>query len=260
MKWRQVLLLAAGLTSLLLLVVSTQTDPAQQNNAGISLFEQDNFEAALLAFQAAEVQAPDNPEAYYNAASALAETGRLRAARDSLAQALRTAEEPLISDAYFNLGNVLYELAFFDEAVAAYREVLLRDPQDQEARHNYELALLRIEATPTPTPQEQQTEPEEDQTDPETEPTNNPADEEELVPSPTPSSAVEPLDETLQTPVEGEGGTPGPLEASPVPQEQGQENVEDVDQMLDALQANQRTLREHLNNLTTPGPLNTKDW
>ena len=264
-KW-QFSLLHAIVCLLMLVLVSMPVNVAERNNAGNDLYAQGSYESAILAYQAAEVQAPDAPEAYYNAANALVETGQLRSAQASLQQALLNADESLIKKAYFNLGNIYYQLAFYDDAVAAYREVLVRDPADQDARHNYEMALARSEPTPTPTLQEQQTNPEEDNTNPDAVPTNKPAaqDQSELTPSPTPTPLpthpVGPLDEPPPTLVPNIGGTPGQFESTPVPQENGPQTVEDAERQLDGIEADQRTLREYLSGLVTPGPLNEKDW
>lgn len=52
------------------------------------------------------------------------------------------ADPALQEKAQYNLGNALVLRGRFAEAVAAYRRVLIQNPENQDARHNMELALL----------------------------------------------------------------------------------------------------------------------
>ena len=239
------------------LILSFQVRSVERINTGNVLFQQGNYEAALRAYQVAQVNASDQPEAYYNAASSLVEMGRLRDALSALEQALKTANEELTAKAYYNLGNIYFELAQYERAVEVYREVLIRDPDDNDARHNYELALLRRLPSPTPTLQEQQTNPEEDETDPDVTPTSNPADQTGPTPTPPPESLPDPA----QPP---QNGLTGDLESniptSPTPAAGGSLSVEEIERQLDAIQENQQTLREFLLKAATPAPSNGKDW
>jgi hypothetical protein len=40
----------------------------------------------------------------------------------------------------------------------------------------------------------------------------------------------------------------------------GMSPLEEIERQLDAIQDNQRSLREVLNDLSTPGPFNERDW
>jgi tetratricopeptide (TPR) repeat protein len=192
------------------------------------------------AYQAAQVAAPDAPEAYYNAASALAGTGRLQSAVAALEQALKTSDSDLTVKAYYNLGNVYFDLAQYDKAVEAYREALLRQPDDQDARHNYELALSRL---PTPTPEDRSP-------DPQPTPTDNLGGQQESTPTP----------DIIQTPTPQSEDNQSQETAIPTPLPGGTLSVEDAERILDAVQHNQRTLREYLERFTIPVQPSGKDW
>jgi len=250
-----------GLVSIIylfvLLLSGFRVHPAERNNAGNALFQQGSHEAALRAYQIAQVNAPDEAEAYYNAAGSMMRTGRLRDALAALEQALKTADEALAIRAYYNLGNIYFELAQYGRAVEAYREALIRDPGDSDARHNHELALLRRLPTATPTLQEQQTNPEEDEADPDATPTSNPADQDGPTLTPPPDS----LPEASQTPRTGfAGDLESDAVASLTPAPGGSLSVEAIERQLDAIQENQQTLREFLLKAATPSPPNGKDW
>jgi tetratricopeptide (TPR) repeat protein len=242
-----------------MVLVALPTQVAERNNTGNMLYGQGEYEAAMRAYEAAQVNAPDAPQAYYNAASALATMGRLRDAADALLQSLKTADENLIADAHFNLGNVYYQMARYNDAVEAFKQVLLLNPDDEAARYNYELALLRRMPTLTPTPQEQNTNPDEEAADPSPTPTPNPAGQDRPTATPTPPQDSPP--DTQATPEEGDGGVLDSNSIStPTPSIGGPLTIEDVERRLDAIQENQKTLREFLQSASTPNRPHEKDW
>ncbi len=256
MKWRLL-----GLNLLLFvaafLLFSGQISPAERNNAGNDLYQQNADEAALRAYYSAQVNAPDLPVAYYNAAAPLADTGRLRDAARALEQALKTADPALSAQINYNLGHVYFQMARYDLAVEAFRQTLTFDPTDEQARYNYELALLRRVPTPTPTPQEQNIEPEENDAD--STPTPNPSGQDG--PTVTPSQAPDSSPEPSATP---EGGFAGSIDSNlistPIATPDGSLTMADIERQLDAIEENQQTLREFLQNAATPARSNGKDW
>jgi len=238
------------------LLTSCGVNAAERNNAGNGLYEQGDYDAALQAYQAAQVAAPNLPEPYFNAGSALTLSGELEAALEALEQALVTADENLKARAFYNLGNVYFQMAEYGDAVAAYQEVLLRHPDDQDARYNYELALSRILPL-TATALEQQVEPDQGETDPSVTPTNQPGALDG--PTPTPPPQEGPPDFTA-TPVEGgeAGGEQQSLTLTPQPE--GEMTIEDAERLLDAIQQDQRTLQEFLQEIATPSTPSGEDW
>lgn len=245
------------LVALLLALVACGVNAAERNNAGNSLYAQQDYDGALQAYYAAQVAEPDLPVPYYNAAGPLSEQGELEAARASLEQALASADESLAQQAYYNLGNVYFNMAMYPEAITAYQNALLRRPDDDAARYNLELALSRL-PTATPPPQEQETEPTQDEPDSTPTPTIQP--ESQQLPSPTPNTPTTQPDEPQPTPSpeEGEDGDePGDTLA---PEEGGPMSIEAAEQLLDAVQQDQQTLREYLQGQATPSDSPEEDW
>jgi Ca-activated chloride channel homolog len=239
-----------------ILMVGCATNPNERNNTGNDLAVRGAYREAVQAYQVAQAMEPDEPVPYYNAAISLSQEQDLAAAAQALEQALESADESLINEAYYNLGNVYFASGRYFEAVEAFRAVLERDPQDADARYNYELALLYA-VPPTPESQEQQTEPEEGETDPETTPTPQPNDV--TGPTPTPPLQDNPPDESA-TP---EGGSGDFFEETPstlVPQESGRMTIEDAEQLLDAVEQDQQSLSEYLNEGVPAGDPVENDW
>lgn len=229
---------------------------AERNNAGNILYAEGDYDGALQAYQVAQVAAPDIPQPYYNAASALTQSGELEAAQQALELALQLADEDLTAQAYYNLGNVYFQMEAYADAVSAYQQVLLRDPDDQDARHNYEMALNRV-LPMTPTALEQQVEPELGQTDPETTPTDQPGALDG--PTPTPPPQEGPPDLTA-TPVASGDQAGGEFSTTLTPMPEGPMTIEDAKRILDTVHQDQRTLQEFLRDVATPSTPPSEDW
>lgn len=240
----------------LLVLAACGVNAAERNNTGNVLYQQGNYEDAITAYQAAQVAAPDQPELYYNAASALSNTGELEQAVAALEQALQTADADLAASAYYNLGNVYFQAGIYEEAVKAYENALSLNPDDDDARYNLELALKSI-PTPTPPPLEQKVEPEQGETDPEVTPTNDPAGQEG--PTPTPPPQEGPPDLTAP-PSGGTGDEQGDIPSTITPRPEGPISLEDAERLLDSIQEDQQTLREYLQDMATPSSPSDKDW
>lgn len=226
----------------LLVSCGCAVNPAERNNAGNSLYNQSDYSAAIKAYQAAQVAAPDNPEAYYNAASAYSRAGEYEKAIEALNQALRTTDPDLMVRAQYNLGNIYFEMRRFDGAVIAYQQVLLLRPGDEDARHNLELAMNQIVATPSPMA------------------SSEPATEDSANGGTTPTN----VPETGQsaTPIANDSGSQ-PTSVSPSPQ--GSDipptfSAEDAQRILDAIQQSQPLFPNQAITGTPSLPNSGKDW
>ena len=210
-------------------------------------YRSDEYDRALRAYQAAQVMDPDRPEAYYNAGSALVGLLEYERAVVALEQSLRSAEGGVAVSAYYNLGNIYFEMGRFQEAIRAYQQALLLDPDADDARYNLELALLRY-VPATPTAIEQQTEMDEDQTDPDTTPTPEPGGMDGPTPTPPPMDV-----DLTATPDSGESEDSEEESDVPVPQTQGELTVEQAERLLDQIQQDQEALRDYFEEPAAPG-------
>ena len=114
--------------------------------AGHEAYLHRNYDAAQIAFQAATLQKPDHPVAYYNLGTVLYRNGRFgeagEAFREALAKHSRKSEDTLnLAHIYYNLGNAQFKTGDFGRAIDAYRHSLRLNPQDADAQHNLALAL-----------------------------------------------------------------------------------------------------------------------
>jgi hypothetical protein len=137
----------------------TACTPAAEklNNEGNSKFAEEAYLEALAAYQNALVESPELAEPYYNAANALYREGAYPEALALMQQALSYADdESLAESGFYNMGNSSFGSEDWESAVAAYRDALLLNPDDQDAKYNLELALQQLE-------QQQQEEEEQEQ-------------------------------------------------------------------------------------------------
>ncbi len=99
-------------------------------------------------------------------------SGKFGESDKSQAEALK--ENNQVAQFHYDRGNALYRGGKLDDALKAYRSAMLLDPDDQDAKSNYELVLKRKGYKPPP-PEEQpeqkedseQGDPKERQTEPE---------------------------------------------------------------------------------------------
>jgi Ca-activated chloride channel family protein len=121
------------------------------------MYEEGRYSDALTAWRQIDRAADAKPEDAYNRGNAAYRLGEYREATASHAVAARTAgTRGRAAEAWYNSGNGRFRIAeevdaanpddsqrYWDSTVAAYREALLRDPEDIDAKHNLELALRR---------------------------------------------------------------------------------------------------------------------
>jgi len=259
--------LGAFLLSITIALAACGSTVASSNRQGNRLYHQGRYDDALSAYQKAQAEQPDLAELHYNVGNTLHRKEDYQGAAAETLQGLSKADPDLRARAYYNLGNSFYRQGQFAEAIAAYKEALRLDPEDQDAKHNLELAQQQLEKQQrTPSPQPSQC--------PLGTPTSQPAPTEEggeesastLQPSPETGQGTE-----IPTPQGGQqaaGGTAAPQpEKTPTPAAQaGQEGEEGMTeeqarQLLEALGQDEQTLQQYLQRLQPiPDRPVDKDW
>ncbi|MBO4662443.1 MAG: tetratricopeptide repeat protein [Bacteroidaceae bacterium] len=110
---------------------------------------QKKSEKAIIQYRKAVDSNPDNPIAHYNLACAQLRRGNPQEAINEFQKAGRLEKDPKrLSDIYHNIGLILYLDKQYDKAVVAYRECLRRDPDNNESRYNYLMALYMLGKNP----------------------------------------------------------------------------------------------------------------
>jgi Ca-activated chloride channel family protein len=262
------IILGAFLLSIAFALVACGSAVASSNRQGNKLYNQGRYDEALSAYQKAQAEQPDLAELHYNVGNTLHHKEDYQGAAAETLQGLSKADPDLRAQAYYNLGNSFYRQGQFAEAVAAYKEALKLNPDDQDAKHNLELAQRQLDKQQlTPSPQPSQC--------PLSTPTAQPSPTEksaEGTPTPQPSPETGQGTET-PTPQGGQqvaGGTAAPQpEATPTPTpaaqagQEGEEGMteEQARQLLEALGQDEQTLQQYLQRLQPiPDRPVEKDW
>ncbi|MCO6451931.1 MAG: tetratricopeptide repeat protein [Caldilineales bacterium] len=215
------------------------------NKRGNDAYDQESYGEALVYYQRAQVESPDMAEAYYNAANTFYREGDYGSALQQLHRALSlTEDETILEGGLFNAGNSLYNSQNLMAAVDSYRQALLLDPTDMDAKYNLELALQQQQQD-----QQQQSGDSEDQQESQ----NQNESEQEQEQQPQEDQPEQPQEQQQQQQNQPQQGQ------SPQPGEKMTE--EQAKQLLAAIGKNTETLQERLGMiLQATGRPPVQDW
>ena len=250
--------------------------------AGLEAFAASNFSAAAESFVEAAAAAPaeklDPAAARYNAGLAAFAAGDLEAAAVHFNAAAAASDLGLQAKAYYNRGNALFHLAdsplqaqalpggdpapaldtsesAIGQAIQMYENAIALDPDDADAKANYELAVLKQQQIQQQQQDQQQDqekkeEEEKEEGDSQPQPESGDSGEEQKEEEPRPQPDSQPSAGESQ--VESE---------SPQPEASAEDMTsEEAEMLLDALKAQEQSQRDRLHPfLGRPVPVE-KDW
>lgn len=138
------IILKYSLTAFLLMlscaVAFAQTD-RREVRAGNRQFKKGNWQNSEIEYRKAQVKDTSSFAANYNLAGALYREGNYDEAGKSLERLKDVAPMSANSaDYYYNLGNIAVQKKDWKSAVDAYKQSLLRNPGDLDAKENYAYA------------------------------------------------------------------------------------------------------------------------
>ncbi|MDD9898847.1 MAG: VWA domain-containing protein [Candidatus Melainabacteria bacterium] len=126
--------------------------PVQANPVDPRLWQADaalqaeSFTNAREQYLKLQVENPQAPRLNYNLGIAHYREGVYDQARASFTRSANLAQdETLKESALYNLGNACFKLADYEAAVEAYEAALKIWPEDEDAKHNLELAKEQLE-------------------------------------------------------------------------------------------------------------------
>ena len=123
---------------------AAQTD-RREVRSGNRQFRKENFTRAEIDYRKALVKDSSSFAASYDLANSLYRQNNFEEAGKTLEKVKDIAPmNPNSSDYYYNLGNVACQKKDWQAAVDAYKQSLLRNPADVDAKENYIYAKLML--------------------------------------------------------------------------------------------------------------------
>ncbi len=140
---------------LLIFTAASLSDARKANEA----FERGDYAEAVQLYRQALDQDPDNPRLHFNLGNAYYHLGLTDEAKESY-ERFRQLSESRVEQSFadYNTGRMMIDQGDYDEAVNYFREALRNNPDDEDAKFNYELALRQQQEQPEQDPQDDEEE------------------------------------------------------------------------------------------------------
>ena len=116
----------------------------QRVRKGNRLFAQGKYAEAETAYLNAQVKNPGKPEVLYNLGNSLIKQKKYSQGVQLLSQSANKGDKAIRENSWYNTGNALFEAGRFKDSAEAFVQSLKLDPSDKDAKHNLELALLKL--------------------------------------------------------------------------------------------------------------------
>jgi len=228
----------------ILLTGSSLNDARKANQA----YKNGNYQEAAELYRSAIADDPENAKLHFNLGNALAKMGNTEEAETAFSRYKSLVENPVDESlADYNTGKMLTDLEQYDEALNYFREALRNNPDDEDARHNYELALRKQQEQQQ---EDQQQESDSDQNQENEENQNSQNDQDQQNENQDPSQN----ENQQQNPRDQQGED----EQQPIPIDMTEQEAENI---LDALKQLERELLENRKKESTQAQSgNDKDW
>ncbi len=117
----------------------------KNSKKGMEAFEKGEFDKALDHYTAAQLEAPENNEVFYNLGNAQYKTGDYESAMNNYSKVLSSEKKELKQKAYYNLGNTYFRKGDYEESVKQYENAIKLNPNDEQAKKNIEFVKKVIE-------------------------------------------------------------------------------------------------------------------
>ncbi len=132
--------------ALFLFLIALSTDVARKANEA---YEKGDYATAEAGYREALLQTPDDARLYFNLGNALTRQGKFDEAVKAYEQyKSMTPDAAQRAAADYNIGNIHGAKEEWGKAAERFRESLRGNPDDEQARHNYELARRRLTEPP----------------------------------------------------------------------------------------------------------------
>ena len=106
---------------------------------GIDYYNNQKFSDAKNYYESVILNKGSIPEAFFGKGASSYQLGDFDSAEIAFDQSLKSSNNLIKSKAYYNLGNTSYKINKKEEAISYYRKAIELNPNDKDAKYNYEL-------------------------------------------------------------------------------------------------------------------------
>ncbi len=152
---KRLLIPATGLMALIAVVACDSSPSPSLNQQANERYQQGDYAGALDLYREAQIERPDLLELHYNAGNAIHRLEQYDRALDETRQALVSPDSGLLAQSYYSVGNHYFRQQRLADALEAYKNALVQDPTDFDAKYNLEVVLSLMEqpsGEPSPPP------------------------------------------------------------------------------------------------------------
>ena len=123
---------------------------------GNKLYKEQKFNEALLEYQKSVQEGATDPVTNFNLGNALYRNSKFdEAAKTFHASAELKRSQELTQKSFYNEGVAMSKQQKLEESIAAYKQAVLLDPADEDARINLQKALIELKKKQPPQQQKQ---------------------------------------------------------------------------------------------------------
>jgi Ca-activated chloride channel family protein len=115
----------------------------ESTQEGRRLYDAKKYAEALAAYGRGRAEEPDHPVLAFNVGDTLLAMGKTDEALTEYRKALTTQDSGLKARTFYNIGNAYLQKQDLSRAIDAYRQSLLLDSAQKDAKRNLELALRK---------------------------------------------------------------------------------------------------------------------
>ena len=126
--------------NILYIILFIMVNSVFPDDEGLNNYKNKKFEEAKKYYEQILNTRENDAEASLGLGASQYKLGDIPNASKSFENALQSKNSDIQDRAYFNLGNVLYSQQKMEESIAFYRKALELNPNDEDAKFNYELA------------------------------------------------------------------------------------------------------------------------
>ncbi len=133
-------------------LVGCATRAHELNEEGRDAFNAGDTDHAITLFLEAQAESPDDPRIRLNLAAAYHRAERYEEATIAARTLLVESDPGIRARAHASIGHHLFAAGNLAESLEAFKQALIEDPGNRDARHDYEVVLRLLEPPPDTEP------------------------------------------------------------------------------------------------------------